>query len=170
MRISIPFLSLLILGLLFPASEAFAFTTRVNPANRTIRITFEGLPTYQQIRLEGVTALSWCDCPDPQNPTSLRSSGFVVDGSDLEMQYLGPLLAPRNNFIRYQYLEGFEFAGFEQVDWAVVSRTNGFELRLTGDRPILVAIPEPAPAMLLALGLAWLATTRRSPRSRRLVA
>ena len=161
MRSSIPSSAVVALGLWLSTGQAFAFTTNVDPTTRTIRIVFEGLPTYQQIRLEGVTALSWCDCPDPGNPTSRRSSGFAVDGADLEMQYLGPLLAPRNNFVRYRYLEGFALAGFEQVDWAVIGRTNGFEQRLTGQRPILIAIPEPGSAMLSALGLAWLGMTRR---------
>lgn len=162
MRNPIPLLCWAALGLLFWSTQAVAFTTTVDPTRRIVRVAFEGLPTYQEIRLEGVTALSWCDCPDPGNPRSRRASGFIVDGTNLEMQYLGPLLAPRDNVIRYQYLEGFTFAGFEQVDWAVISRTNGFEQRLTGSRPILLAIPEPASAMLCGFGLAWLGMTRRS--------
>ena len=131
-------------------TAAQAFTTTVDTVTRTVRIDLTGLPAYEQIRLEGVDGLFWCACLDLDNPSSLSSTGFTVNGPNLEIQYEGAT-PPSTNFIVYHYLDGYVFTGFEQVDWAVVTEVGGGEMRLTGDRPILV--PEPSTSLLLLFGL-----------------
>jgi hypothetical protein len=135
---------------------AFAFTTMVDEMTRTVRVDFTDLPPYEQIRLEGVEGLFWCPCNDPDNPSSLASSGFNPNGTDLEMQYEG-VAPPSTNYIEYTYLDEYAFNGFESVDWVLVTELGGNELVLTGDRPIIEFVPEPTTASLSSLALAAVA-------------
>jgi hypothetical protein len=141
-------------------ATAQAFTTTVDTAARTVRIDFTGLPAYEQIRLEGVTGLFWCACLDLGNPSSLSSTGFTVNGANLEMQYEGAP-PPSTNFITYHYLDGYAFTGVEQVDWVVVAEVGGGETRLTGDRPMLMVVPEPSTALLFLFGLTLMSSRTR---------
>ena len=154
----------LFMMLLVAPTTAQAFTTTVDTTAQTVRIDFTGLPAYEQIRLEGVDGLFWCACVDLDNPSSLSSTGFTVNGSNLEMQYEGAP-PPSTNFIIYHYLDGYVFTGFEQVDWIVVTQLDGEEMTLVGDRPLLV--PEPLPTSLSLTALAvvgLLARTRGGER------
>ncbi len=133
--------------------------THVDPTTRTVRLDFADLEPYEQIRLEGVTALDWCNCVDLNNPSSSGFTGFTVNGPNLEMQYEGS--APdATNSITYRYLAGFEFVGFENVEWIVISELAAGEVSLVGNRPILTSVPEPSTGLLCALGLAGLAIRR----------
>lgn len=137
--------------LIMAPTTASAFTTSVDTMTQTVRLDFTDLPAYEQIRLEGVDALVWCACLDPDNPSSLSSSGFTVNGDNLEMQYEG-VTPPSTNYIIYHYLDGYVFKGFESVDWVVVSGED--EMSLTGDRPILEPVPEPSAALLSVVAMA----------------
>jgi hypothetical protein len=138
--------------LIMAPTTAFAFTTSVDTAAQTVRVEFTGLPAYEQIRLEGVDGLFWCACLDPDNPSSLSSTGFTVNGDNLEMQYEGSTPPPSTNYIIYHYLDGYVFKGFESVEWVVVSGAD--EISLTGERPILEPVPEPSSTSLSAIALA----------------
>ena len=149
-------LSMLFIG----PTTAQAFTMTVDTTAQTVRIDFTGLPAYEQIRLEGVDGLFWCACLDLDNPSSLSSTGFTVNGSNLEMQYEGAP-PPSTNFITYHYLDGYVFTGFEQVDWVVVAEVAGGETTLTGDRPMLMVVPEPSTALLFLFGLTLMSSRTR---------
>jgi hypothetical protein len=82
-----------------------------------------------------------------------------VNGDNLEMQYEGSTPPPSTNYIIYHYLDGYVFKGFESVEWVVVSGAD--ETRLTGNRPVLVPVPEPSTATLWLVGLALMGLTRR---------
>jgi hypothetical protein len=148
------------------AAEAITVTTIVDESTRMVRLDFTDLPPYEQIRLEAVTALYWCNCIDPNNPSSLRSSSFTVNGGNLEMKYEG-VPPPSTNFIEYHYLEGYVFTGYETVDWIVVTESGGDEQTLTANRPVLAPIPEPSTGLLCLIGLAATSVTRRSRRAAR---
>ena len=136
--------------LIIAPTTALALTTSVDPIAQTVRVEFTDLPAYEQIRLEGVDGLFWCACLDTDNPSSLSSTGFTVNGGNLEMQYEGAV-PPSTNYILYHYLDGYVFKGFESVEWVVVSGED--EMWLTGDRPILELVPEPSAAWLSAIAL-----------------
>jgi hypothetical protein len=145
--------------LILAPTTAFAFATIVDTTAQTVRVDFAGLTAYEQIRLEGVDGLFWCACLDPDNPSSLSSTGFTVNGGNLEMQYEGSTPPPSTNYITYHYLDGYAFTGYEPVEWVLVSGAD--ETRLTGNRPVLVLVPEPSTAMLWLVGLALMSPTRR---------
>jgi hypothetical protein len=88
-------------------------------------------------------------------------TGFTVNGSNLEMKYEGSP-PPSTNFISYHYLDGYVFTGFESVDWILVTELGGgAEVRLTGDRPIIVPVPEPSTGSLCLVGLTTMCLTRK---------
>jgi hypothetical protein len=149
MRVSLRMLALFMMLLVAPTT-AQAFTTTVDTVAQTVRVDFTGLPAYEQIRLEGVTGLFWCACIDLDNPSSMSSTGFTVNGSNLEMQYEGAP-PPSTNFITYHYLDGYVFTGFEQVDWVVITQLDGEEMTLVGDRPLFVPEPSTTSLSLTAL-------------------
>jgi hypothetical protein len=157
MRVSILIFAL-VAALFLGPTTGFAFTTSVDTDTQTVRVDFTGLPDYTQIRLEGVDGLFWCGCLDSDNPSSLLSSGFTVNSGNLEMQYEGPTPSS-TNYIIYHYLDGYDFKGFESVDWVMVAGAD--ETRLTGNRPVLVPVPEPSTATLWLVGLALMSPTRR---------
>jgi hypothetical protein len=112
--------------------------TTVDTNTQRVRLDFTGLPpSYEQIRLEGVTALYWCPCLDTDNPSSLKSTGFTVNGSNLEMQY-EESSPPSTNYITYKYLDGYDFVDVEPVDWIVVTDLGGGEQTITADPPIKI--------------------------------
>jgi hypothetical protein len=78
-------------------TTASALTTSVDTTTQTVRVDFTGLPPYEQIRLEGVDGLFWCACLDLDNPSSFASTGFTVNGANLEMQYEGAALRARTS-------------------------------------------------------------------------
>jgi hypothetical protein len=84
---------------------AVAVDTTVDLEAQMVRLDFTDLPPYIQIRLEGVTALYWSTGLDGKNPSSLMSSGFTVNGANLEMKYEGAA-PPTTNYITYSYLDG----------------------------------------------------------------
>jgi len=144
------------------ATQAVTVSTTVDTGTGMVRLDFTDLPPYEQIRLQGVTGLYWCGCADPDNPSSLRSTSFTVNGNNLEMKYEGAP-PPSTNYIDYYYLDGYVFEGFESVDWIVVTPSGGGDdVMVTGDRPILV--PEPSNALLRFVGLMVLSVLRRSAR------
>jgi len=140
----------------FAATGAKAITvdTMVDEATGMVRLDFTELPPYEQIGLEGVTALYWCNCVDLENPSSPRGTGFTANAGNLEMQYEGAP-PPSTTYIEYFLLDGYVLTGFELVDWIVVTQTDGEEIVLTAHRPLLEPVPEPSSALL---GLASLAT------------
>jgi hypothetical protein len=148
----------LVAALFVSPTTGFAFTTSVDTDTQTVRVDFTGLPDYMQIRLEGVDGLSWCSGGGCDNPSSLSSTGFTVNGDNLEMQYESAT-PPSSNYITYHYLDGYVFKGFESVEWVLVSGTG--DTRLTGNRPVLVPVPEPSTATLWLVGLALMGLTRR---------
>jgi hypothetical protein len=158
MRYSILICALVAVLFLGP-TMGFAFTTSVDTDTQMVRVDFTGLPDYTQIRLEGVDGLFWCACLDSNNPSSLSSTGFTVNGGNLEMQYEGSTPPPSTNYITYHYLDGYAFTGYEPVEWVLVSGAD--ETRLTGKRPVLVLVPEPSTATLWLVGLALMGSTRR---------
>jgi hypothetical protein len=137
--------------LILAPTTAFAFATIVDTTAQTVRVDFAGLTAYEQIRLEGVDGLFWCACLDTDNPSSLSSTGFTVNGGNLEMQYEGAA-PPSTNYILYHYLDGYVFTGYESVEWVMVSGAD--EIRMTGDRPIFEPVPEPSATSLSAIALA----------------
>ena len=140
----------LVAALFLGPTTGFAFSTSVYTDTQTVRVEFTDLPAYEQITLEGVDGLSWCSGGGCDNPSSLLSTGFTVNGGNLEMQYEGAV-PPSTNYILYHYLDGYVFKGFESVEWVVVSGED--EMWLTGDRPILELVPEPSAAWLSAIAL-----------------
>ena len=145
------------------AAQAVTVTTAVDTNARSIVLDFTDLPPYEQIRLEGVEGLYWCNCVDSNNPSSLLGTGFTVNGENLEMQYEGTP-PPNTNFVAYHYLDGYVLTGFESLDWILVTELGGNELRVTGNRPILVLVPEPSTALLGFVALIILSVVRSSRR------
>jgi hypothetical protein len=143
------------------AAQAVTVTTSVFTDTQTVRLDFTELPPYEQIRLEAVEALYWCNCVDLKNPSTLEGTGFTVNASNLEMKYEGAP-PPSTNYIIYHYLDGYVPTGFESVEWIVVTQSVGDDLRLTGDRPLFV--PEPSTAMLCLIGLVTISVAKRSAR------
>jgi hypothetical protein len=142
------------------AAQAVTVSTTVDTDTGMVRLDFTDLPPYEQIRLQGVTALYWCNCVDSDNPSSLMSGSFTVNGSDLEMKYEAAS-PPSTNYITYYYLDGYDFTGFESLDWIVTTPSGGGDdVTLMGDRPHLV--PEPSKALLCFVGLMALFVLRRS--------
>jgi hypothetical protein len=150
MRVSILIFAL-VAALFLGPTTGFAFTTSVDTDTQTVRVDFTGLPDYTQIRLEGVDGLCWLQSLGCDNPSSLSFTGFTANADNLEMQYESAAPPPSTNYIIYHYLDGYVFKGFESVDWVVVSGAG--ETRLTGDRPILEAVPEPSATWLSAIAL-----------------
>jgi len=147
------------------AAQAITVTTTVDTETQTVMVDFTELPPYVQIRLEGAHALFWCNCLDLDNPSSMLSTGFTVNGENLEMQYEGPA-PPSSNFIDYHYLDGFVLSGFEEVEWVKLTLANEDELVLWADRPLLVPIPEPSVGLLCFAGLIMM-SARTQAASRR---
>jgi hypothetical protein len=137
--------------LIIAPTTALALTTSVDTIAQTVRVDFTDLPEYEQIRLEGVDGLCWLQSLGCDNPSSLSFTGFTANADNLEMQYESAAPPPSTNYIIYHYLDGYVFKGFESVDWVVVSGAG--ETRLTGDRPILEAVPEPSATWLSAIAL-----------------
>ena len=163
MKLLLP-ISMLVVAVLFTGvARALEGTTTVDLQTQSVRLDFTDLPPYQQIRLEGVMALFWCNCLDLDNPSSIGSTGFTVNGTNLEMQYEGPT-PPSTNFITYHYLDGYDLSGFESLDWILVSEEGGDELPVPGDRPILVPLPEPTASLLHFVGLSTVCLLTRSRR------
>ena len=161
MKASLSTLAGVVVAFLAGAAQAVTVTTTVDTNARSIVLDFTELPPYEQIRLEGVNALYWCNCVDLDNPSSLLGTGFTVNGDNLEMQYEGAP-PPSTNFIDYHYLDGYVLAGFESIDWILVTESAGGELRVTGNRPILVLVPEPSTGLLYFVGLSILSVLRSS--------
>ncbi len=154
-------------SLFVDSAQAVTVETVVDLDTQMVRLDFGDLPPYEQIALEGVTALYWCNCLDGDNPSTLMGTGFTVNGSNLQMQYEGSS-PPSTNYITYFYLDGFYFAGFESVDWIVVTELGGGQQKITADRPI-VLLPEPEVSTGFfcgAIGLALVCWTRRAERAR----
>jgi hypothetical protein len=120
------------------APLANAFTTEVNETTRRVTVYLDGLPPdYVQIELQGVVGLIWCPCLDDDNPRSMASTGFTVNGIDLEMQYEGGQPRPTDNFIEYTYDAGYTFTGFNTEEWVLI-KTEEDEVPLMGPMPILI--------------------------------
>jgi hypothetical protein len=159
MRVSILIFAL-VAALFLGPTTGFAFTTSVDTDTQTVRVDFTGLPDYTQIRLEGVDGLSWCSGGGCDNPSSLSSTSFNANGANLEMNYEG-VAPPSTNYIIYHYLDGYVFTGYQSVEWVSVEAVGAGEMRLTGNRPVLVLVPEPSTATLWFVGLALMGLTRR---------
>ncbi len=140
MRVSLALFSIQTIAILvISTGAAYAVTvmTTVDTSAHTVRLDFTDLPPYTQIRLNGVSALYWCNCLDNDNPSSMLSSGFIKQPPNaLEMQYEGPT-PPSTNFIVYHYIHGSAFVGVESVEWIKVSLADEGDLDLVGDRPII---------------------------------
>jgi hypothetical protein len=160
--------SILVAGiaLLVCSAQAAAVEVVVDIVARTVQLDFANLPPYELIRLQGVTALDWCACLDPNNPSSMGSTGFTVNADNLEMQYEGAM-PPSTNFIDYAYLDGYELVGFELVDWIVVTELSGDEVRLIADRPIFVPEPRLGTGLLCAFGLVFAGRARETRAARK---
>jgi hypothetical protein len=153
--------SMLVVAVLFTdGAQALEVVTTVDFQTQSVRLDFTDLPPYQQIRLEGVTELFWCNCVDPDNPSSIGSTGFTVNGTNLEMKYEGAP-PPSANYIDYYYLDESTFVGFESLDWIVISSAEG-DLTVTGDQPFFVT--EPSMPLLRIVGLMTLPVISRLPR------
>jgi hypothetical protein len=164
MRLSLSILTVVIVALFADGAQALAVSTVVDTDAQTVTLNFTDLPAYEQIRLENVTALSWCNCADPDNPSSPSSDEFTVNGSNLEMNYDGGGDTP-TNYITYHYLDGYVYTGDETVDWIVITPLGGGgEVTVTGDRPLFAVIPEPSTSLLCAFGLVAMSAQRRSAR------
>lgn len=161
MRVSLSILAGVIAALFTGTIQAADVRTTVDTGTGMVRLDFSDLPPYEQIRLQGLTALFWCNCVDPDNPSSWSSTSFTVNGSNLEMKYEGPP-PPSTNYITYHYFDDYVLSGFESVDWIVVTPLDGDDVIMTGDRPILV--PEPSGALLRLFGLMALYVLRNSRR------
>lgn len=151
----------IVAALFLGPTTGFAFTTSVDTNLQMVRVDFTDLPDYTQIRLEGVDGLFWCACLDSKNPSSLASSGFNPNGGNLEMNYEG-VAPPNTNYITYHYLDGYVFTGYESVEWVVVEAVGSGEVSMTGNRPVLVPVPEPSTATLWLVGLALMGLKRQS--------
>jgi hypothetical protein len=162
MRVSLSVLASVVVALFAGAIQAATVSTTVDTDTGMVRLDFTNLPPYEQIRLEGLTALYWCNCADPDNPSSLASTSFTVNGSNLEMKYEGAP-PPSRNYITYYYFDDYVLSGFESVDWIVVTPLGGDDVRLTGERPILV--PEPPGSLLRFVGLMALFVLRTLSRN-----
>jgi hypothetical protein len=166
MRLSLSIATVVVAVLIAGGAQALTVNTVVDTTAKTVRIEFTDLPDYEQIRLQAVTALFWCNCADPDNPSSLESTSFTVNGSNLEMKYEGaPPPPPSTNYILYHYLDGYVYTGDETVDWIVITPLGGGgEVTVTGDRPLFAVIPEPSTSLLCAFGLVAMSAQRRSAR------
>jgi hypothetical protein len=104
MRVSLSLLASVVVALFAGAMQAATVSTTVDTDTGMVRLDFTNLPPYEQIRLEGLTALYWCNCADLENPSSLSSTSFTVNGSNLEMKYEGRP-PPSTNYIAYSYFD-----------------------------------------------------------------
>ncbi|MAG32884.1 MAG: hypothetical protein CL908_18560 [Deltaproteobacteria bacterium] len=164
MRTPLSISTLIVIALFAGTTQAATVTTMVDTATRMVRLDLGELSAYEQIRLEGVMALSWCNCLDSDNPSSLMATGFTVNGSSLEMQY-EEAPPPSTNYITYHYLDGYIFSGLESVDWIVVTSSDGGDDEIvTGNRPLFVPVPEPSTGLLCLFGLMVLSAGRNSAR------
>jgi hypothetical protein len=164
MRLSLSILTVVIVALFADGAQALAVSTVVDTDAQTVTLNFTDLPAYEQIRLENVTALSWLGCSVTTCPSSPSSDEFIVNGSNLEMNYDGGGDTP-TNYITYHYLDGYIFTGFESVDWIVLTPLGGGDdVMVTGNRPLFVLVPEPSTALLCAFGLVAMSAQRRSAR------
>jgi hypothetical protein len=170
MRIWLSIQVMFLVALFAGAGQAATIQTTVDTNTRMVRLDFTGLLPYEQIRLEGVTALYWCNCVDSLNPSSLMSTSFTVNAQNLEMKYEGGS-PPSTNYITYHYLDSYDFAGYETIDWVVVAETSAGDVRMTAQRPILVPVPEPSTALLCFVGLVLTGMVRRagSPTGGRMI-
>ena len=144
--------------LLASTAQAVEFTVAVDDSIQRVRVEWTGLQPYEQIELAGIGEfLFWCLCVDNENPRSLGSTGFSVNGLDLQIQYEGQP-PPADNFIEYWYEDAY-FIGFIDAEWVKVTFVDGEETSVTAPRPVIV--PEPPIASGLVVGAAALASRSR---------
>jgi hypothetical protein len=110
MRVSLLLLASIVVALFAGAMQAATVRATVDTDTGMVRLDFTNLPPYEQIRLEGLTALYWCNCADLKTPSSWSSTSFTVNGSNLEMKYEGAP-PPSTNYILYHSLDGYVFTG-----------------------------------------------------------
>jgi hypothetical protein len=155
--------------LLAGPAQAASFTTTHNEIESTFTLEFIGLPSlpsYTQIRLDGVEGLVWQTTDPALLPsTEFNGTGFTVspngidpDAENLEMQYEGAPPPPANSITYHYFADSYDFVGYEDVEWVMVSGDTEFSL--TGPKPLL--LPEPSTGSLCLLALATACMLRRS--------